>query len=263
MARAIVTAEERAALPEALQVEYPTAITADGPLKGRFLLKVDEVDGYALEDVKGLKSTVGAVRTEKEKLDAKLREVSTAAEAATARIKELEAIDPESEADRLAAQRVESTVNQMKTRHSEDLVAKDAEIDKLRGGLQHALIRSEAVTAITQQKGSVPLLLNALMAECQLKTRETTDGVEYYAVVLDDAKNPRIGDAQGNTMTIAQRVTEMKSKEDYARAFDGTPAAGAGRPTQTGVVTPVRTTGEKTKSEKVRDGLAKQRGEAA
>lgn len=264
MAKAIITAEEHGSLPDALKAEYAPVTTEGSPHKGRLMLRVTGVDGYELEDVRGLKATVSATRTEREKADARIKELEATADKATKRVVELEAIDPASEADKLAAARVESTTKQMREKHAQDLTAKDAAILKLQGGLQHALIRSESIAAITKQKGSVPLLLNALMAECALKSRELPDGTtEYYAVVLDDAKNPRIADAQGNIMTIEQRVVEMKSNDDFARAFDGTEAKGAGRSTETGRQPAPRPQGTvKTPAQKIADGIAKMRAEA-
>ena len=266
MAKALITAEERTALPEVMQAEYPEPIADEAsPNNGMFLLKVDTISGFALENVAGLKATVSARQADNDTLKAENGQLKASGETQAARITELEAIDPASEADRLAEERVKSTTEQMKARHTEELQVKDTAILKLQGGLQNALIRSEAVTALTDQKGSVKLLLDGLMARCKLKERPLADnsGTEFYAVVLDDAGNPKIADAQGTEQTIAQHVTEMKADPDFARAFDGTEASGAERQTQVGTVTPTPAEGDKTSMQKITDGLKAQRDKAA
>jgi hypothetical protein len=48
--------------------------------------------------------------------------------------------------------------------------------------------------------------------------------------VVDGKGNPRIGDAQGNPMTIKQLVDELKQDPDFARNFEGSGSSGGGAP---------------------------------
>ncbi len=259
MAKALITAEERTALPEILQGEYnPEPIDADGePTHGLFKLIVDPMHGLELEDVASLKTTVGAARTETDNLKAELGRAKAAVETHSARVAELEKIDPELESDRLAEQKAQSTVQQMKEQHQAVLVTEQDKSKKLQSGLERALIRSEAIAAIAELKGAPELLLSTIMSQCRLMETPLDGGeVEYSAVVLDEARNTRIGDANGKNMTIAQLVAEMKASEKYARAFDGTEESGGGKPSERGQPqTPPAPTGDKSKTQKVRDGL--------
>jgi len=259
MAKALITAEERTALPEILQGEYnPEPIDKEGePIHGLFKLIVDPVHGLELEDVASLKTTVGAARTEADTLKAELGRSKALVETHSARVTELEKIDPEIESDRLAEQKAESTVRQMKEQHQAVLVTEQEKSNKLQAGLERALIRSEAIAAIAELKGAPDLLLSTIMAQCRLKETPLDGGeTEYSAVVLDEARNTRIGDANGKDMTIAQLVGEMKASDKYARAFDGTQESGGGKPSERGQPqTPQAPTGDKSKTEKVRAGL--------
>ncbi len=259
MAKALITVDERGALPEILQGEYnPDPIDEEGTdSHGMFKLIVDPVHGLELENVANLKTTVGAARTETDNLKAELGRAKAAVETQSARIIELEKIDPELESDRLAEQKAQSTIQQIKEQHQTVLVSEQEKSAKLQAGLERALIRSEAIAAIAELKGAPDLLLSTIMSQCRLKETPIDGGeVEYSAIVLDEARNTRIGNADGKNMTIAQLVAEMKASDKYARAFDGTEESGGGRPTERGQApTPTPTPGTKTKTDKVRDGL--------
>ena len=259
MAKALVTAEEHGALPEILRGEYGAKpIDAEGtPTHGMFRLNVDPVHGLELEDVGKLKTTVSASRSDQDVLKADLGRAKSELEKSLARITELEAIDPESESDKLAQQKSDSTIKQMKEQHATALQAEQEKSAKLLGGLERALIRSEAITAIADQKGAPNLLLDTIMGQCKLAEKELEDGeIEYVAVVLDAARNTRIGDAGGTNMTIAQLVAEMKADPNYSRAFDGTGESGAAKKTDVGRrTTPKPEPGDRTPAQKVQDGL--------
>ncbi|OHE69832.1 MAG: hypothetical protein A2Z99_08320 [Treponema sp. GWB1_62_6] len=267
MAKALITAAEHGSLSEEMKKEYQTVADEKSPHKGKYLLTVTEADGFELLDARTLKQTVSASRTDTETVRRELGQTKAQLEASQVRVAELEKIDPQSEAAKMAEQRVQSVTAQMKAAHEKELSSATGTITKLDAGLRKALIDSAVVSAITEHKGRLRLLKPALMAECDIKTRKLDDGQEeYYAVVLDDARNPRIADAAGNIMTISQRVAEMKTQQDFADAFDSEEARGTGRnqPARpAGKPAPVRQGVEKTSLQKITDGLSKLRNEAA
>jgi len=205
----------------------------EGVHTGKYLLVVEAVDGFELDDVAGLKSALGATRGEKETLETQLRDARGGADQLQARVDELEKIDPTTEADKLAGQKFESLKTQLSDQHAKDLGAANGKAEMYRGGLEDALIVSEAVQAITgrENKGSVKLLLSAVTSQCRIKEAVDAEGKTRFSVeVLDDQQAPRIRDAQANPFTILDLVNEMEKDPEFAPAFQGTDASGGGRP---------------------------------
>ena len=48
------------------------------------------------------------------------------------------------------------------------------------------------------------------------------------AVVIDDNGHPRVGDSEGNNMTLPQFVESMKQDPDFAQNFEGSGSSGGG-----------------------------------
>lgn len=227
--KAILTADEHSALGDAFKSEYKEQ-------DGKFVLDVVSIDGYSLEDVSGLKTSLGAERTARSAAEKKLEKFKdldpTAARKAIERVVELEAIDPAKESDKLANTKFEAAKTQLLTRHNEELATRDARIGKLEGIVNELLVDSVAKSAIADAKGSVDLLLPHIRA--QTKVRE--DGDRFVVDVVDEKGNGRIGDSKGGPMTIQGLVEEMKQSDRFGRAFDAdTEKNGSGkRPTNSG-----------------------------
>jgi len=207
---------------------------------GKFFLNVTATDGFALEDVGGLKSALGAERNTVAQLREQLRpyegidagtarnaiqslaafgEITpAAAKTALETAARLSEIDPAKEADRLANEKVTTQLNSHKA--------------------QWQLRETELTTQLNQSAESVKSLtgqLQGLMKGNQIKTElaklnpldDARDAIELLAGnfvrtsmkdgqvvvdVVDEAGNPRIKDVAGTPFTVADLLSELREK---------------------------------------------------
>lgn len=202
-------------LPDLIKAEY---IQTDGNI----LLNVTPIEGFALENVEGLKNSLAATRTERDNATtlSKQFEGITADEAKTAilKVKEYASFDPEQK----VAEGIKAQKEMIIAEHNKVVNSKDETINKLTGQVERHLIDSTATVALAEAKGNVTLLMPHIKDQVKMKE---IDG-NYVAQILDKNGNARIGDTQGNLMTMGQLVTEMKGNKEYASAFEGTGNSG-------------------------------------
>ncbi len=230
MAKAIIESLEGVA--EALKTEY-VKIEAGHPLAakhlGKFALKVDVVDGVALEDVQGLKNSLSASRQERDEWKKKVLALGDdfdpeVAKAAMAKVKEMENWKP----DDKVREQIESAKKQLVDKYGKEVDGLKSNLSQREREIEQLLIDAEATRAITEMKGSVKLLLPAVKGSC--KVVRDADGKLAVQVLQPDGKNPRLSAKAGSTenMAIAEFVESLKSDESYAPAFAGTGARGTG-----------------------------------
>jgi len=231
--KAILSADEFKSVGEAFKSEYKEA-------DGKYVLDVVPVEGYALEDVTGLKTSLGAERTAKtraEKALEKFKDIAdpAAALAALTELEELKAIDPKKEADKLANTKFESAKSQLLQKHTGELQTRDDRIKQLTTAVEKLVIDSTAKSAIAEAKGSIELLLPHVRSA----TRVKEENGEFSVEVIDAQGNGRIANGKGAAMTISDLIAEMKTSDTFGRAFEGDNISGSGkRPTNGGGGTP-------------------------
>lgn len=219
-------------LGDELKAEYRPG-TAEEGLEGKFVLDVEAVNGLALENVEGLKTTLGAKKAEVEEAKSKLARFGDMnpeqAKAALAKVAELGDIDPEKEADKLVEQKVAAIKQQLIETHQAE---KEALETRLRGRdslLERVLVEDQAIRAITEQGGDVDLLLPHVKPNIRLKLEEADDGTIKPATTIIDAQgNPRISGSKGENMDVTGLVTTMKSDEKFSRLFKSSGHQGSG-----------------------------------
>jgi len=134
--------------------------------------------------------------------------------------------------------------------------SKDAELGEMRGALSKHLISDAASRALAEAKGSIELLLPHVLSQCKVVRND--DG-SYSVTVLDDQGDSRF-DGSGGLMGVAGLITEMKTKDAFARAFESEQAPGAGvRPgsLNRANITPINHQRELSPVEKIKIGLQK------
>lgn len=210
-------------VPEALRGYYEE----DADL-GKFRLKVEPVEGFALEDVSGLKSALGKERTTREKLErdfAKFKDIDPEkAREALAKVEEYRTIDPKKDADRIANEKFEAAKGQLLEKHLEEIATRDKRIEHLAATVSELMIDQVATAALAEAKGSVDLLLPHVKARTRVKE---VDG-KFVVEVIDKDGNVRIADAKGTPMDIKGLVAEMRQSEAFGRAFEGSGQSGSG-----------------------------------
>lgn len=214
--------------PEALRDHY-IAGTADNGAEGKFVLAVESVGGFALENVDGLKSALGKERTTREGLEktvVKFKDLDPdKARTALAELEELKKLDPASEADKIANTKFEAAKTQLLEKHQTEVGERDGRIKFLSDTVDELVRQERATAAIAAAKGSIDLLLPHV-----LKNTRTVERNGKFAVdVIDAEGNVRIADAKGTPMGLADLVAEMREKDTFARAFDGEGHTGSGK----------------------------------
>ena len=215
---------------------------------GKFYLEVGKIDGLALEDVTGLKSTVEKLRTNERTLTSSLKSVNDELSAVTDKFKD---IDPEAaktalskldeiqnwngdtkikEAVTLASTTVETKmqgkIDALVAKQMETVTGLQAELTDSQSQLQDAIVNTRIVEAISTEGGNVSLLMPHVRS--QVKMVKGSNGKFKPEVVKEDG-TVRIGDTSGNDMSIMQLVREMKTQDNYAAAFPGVNNSGSGR----------------------------------
>lgn len=194
---------------------------------GKFVLNVEPVGGYALEDVSGLKSALGKERTTREALEkqvVRFKDIDPdKAMSALQELEELRAIDPTKEADKIADSKFNAAKAQLLEKHEGELKARDERSKHLSGTIDHLLREQRATTALAEAKGAVELLLPHVLKNT--RTVERDGGFEVE--VVDPDGNVRI-DGKGNNMSIKDLVAEMRQSDLYGRAFEASGKNGTG-----------------------------------
>lgn len=191
-----------------------------------FVLDVEPVDGYALEDINGLKTTLAKKTTEITTLKNSLQAFGDMkpddAKAAIAKLAEYGNLNPEEQ----AKAKVKAALDQQQSQFNAQLTAKDTELKSLMTQLQVVMVDNAASSALSSKGGNVKLLLPHLRS--QLRMDRTESG--FAVNVIDAEGNARIHYQDGKTsnMTLDQLVDEMSSSQDFAAAFKavGTPGNG-------------------------------------
>tara|TARA_R100000152_G_C6780095_1_gene212455 strand:+ start:2303 stop:3106 length:804 start_codon:yes stop_codon:yes gene_type:complete len=219
--KAIITTEEREALDETMQQQYESIDD------GRWILQVDSVDGYALEDVTGLKAALSKERTlAREASNLAKSFEGMDAEAARAALEKVSEMDNWTPQDKVAEQ-IERRERQLVAKHEKALADSGAENAHLRSQLDKHLIEAAAVNALNKHKGNIELLLPHVKS----MTRVEQDGSgNFVARVVDQDGHPRISMKQGSQdpMTIDELVGSLRQSDTFAPAFAGSGATGSG-----------------------------------
>lgn len=196
---------------------------------GKFVLDVEGVEGFALEDVSGLKTALGKERTAREnaeRLTAAFKDIDPAkAKDALAKVEEWGNLDPSKEADKIANSKFEAAKAQLLEKHTGEITARDERIGHLSKTVESLLIDQAATAALAEAKGSVELLLPHVRAHTRVKE---VDG-RFTVEVVDKDGNAKIADSKGTPMDIKGLVAEMRQSEAFGRAFEASGNSGTGK----------------------------------
>lgn len=218
--KAILTMEEHSALSAGLQSEY--RLTDDGQ---GYMLDVIGSNGFALENVSGLKSALEKERQEGRTAATKLKAFENLdpakAREALKKVESMANFNPEEQ----VAAGIKEREAQLIARHQEAMTLSTQKSDGYKTQLERMLVENASMKAL-QDAGGNPLLLTPHLRS-QIRMRETDNGMiaEVYNPSTGAA---RVGDAQGNPMTIPQLVAELKANDQFSMAFNGTGSTGSG-----------------------------------
>jgi hypothetical protein len=205
---------------------------------GKFVLNVTPVDGFELDDVKGLKGALGAERNNVAVLKEQLKpyegldhvtartaiervaafgEITPdAAKTAVETAARLSALDPAKEAEQIANTKFETLKGQLQaqwtvreTELATQVQTAKSTIDSLTGQLQNVMadgqIKAEVAKAnpLDDARDAVELLVSKFV-------RTSMKDGKVVVEVLDTNGNPRIKDVNGTPFNVADLVSEIR-----------------------------------------------------
>lgn len=193
---------------------------------GRYFLNVEPVDGFALEDIGGLKSSLAKERKNARDANAKLQRFGDIdPEIAQDAVSMVGDMDNWTSDDKVREQ-IASREKQLTTKFAKELENMNSELATVRSQLENQLIHNTAMEALSEYGGNSQLLMPHIKAQTKL---ELIDG-KYVAQVIDENGAPRVSMKQGSmdSMTVQELVSSMRDSETFAPAFAGSGATGSG-----------------------------------
>lgn len=188
-------------------------------------------DGWALENVAGLKASVSSARGERDAAQKQLKvyaddegvflDAKTARDA-LAKVGDLANMTPNDKAK--AAQ--DAAIAQVTEKYEKQVKDGTARTETLQKALEAAIIDASLTAAINAHGGNVELLRPALRPKLAMHEDDGT----FTSRVLGDDGNPRLTMKTGSTdhMGVEEMVELTKSDPRYAPAFSGSGASGTG-----------------------------------
>ena len=195
---------------------------------GSFVLQVEPVNGFSLEDVQGLKKTLSDRTERHKKAQAKLTGFGDfTPEQIEEIVKENEKLrDEGSESHK---EKINAAVRQMNDKHGNELKQRDEREHFLLDNIRQFALDARADAAIAEiaiDQNAAKLLKPHVLANLGLKEE---DG-KFETFVVDPSGNPRLSMAQGSSelMSVEEYVDSMRKDDTYSLAFKGTGQSGSG-----------------------------------
>lgn len=223
--KAILTKEEHESLADHFKSEYVEK-------NGKFVLDVTQVDGWNLEDVRGLKSTMESERSRANELEKKLKKFGDLdPDSARDALKRLTDLGDDPTTDNKVREQIEALKKQLNDKHTKDKSSWDEEKTSLEREIERLLIDAEAgrILSSPDHKGSFELLIGPIKERSKVVKNDASGRFELR--VLDQNGNARISEKQGSDsyMSLEEFVSnEMKNDTRYQAAFSGHGNSGSG-----------------------------------
>ncbi len=216
---------------EGLRTEYRAGTKEEG-LEGKFVLAVEPVAGFTLENVDGLKSALSKERGAKEAAEKKIEAFKDMdagdVKKRLDKLAELEKLDPAKEADKLAEQKAQAKIEQIVKAHETALAAEREKAEKAMRGLQ-GRTRDAAINAALAKADAINVEALRLKLSQHIRLKETSNPDEPFAVeVVDVSGNPLV-DNKGGALGLEAFVDNLRADQAWATAFKpaGKPGTGA------------------------------------
>lgn len=191
-------------------------------------------EGFALEDIKGLKATIGNLR---EKFDA-LSAVAKAFEAA--------GLTPEAAKDAAAAleqkkagslkssAEVEAWKAEIEKKFKSDEASLRAELEKLTSQRSRDLVTGRLAPIIAAKGGSAAMDAIMALAERRIQVRRDAEGNLFPVVVGSDGKTPELTKKVGSAdpMGFDELIDQMREAPGTRGLFEAKVAGGSGSASQ-------------------------------
>jgi hypothetical protein len=200
-----------------------------------WVLQVDGGEGWSVENVSGLRSTLSKLKDRATKAERMVKEFEALGVPVDDAKKALEDYEKlKANAGKTESERITALQTELETVRKQAAVERDKEIAPLRKSLdgrtaqlRNLLVDATLDTAISAAGGNATLLRPALRG--MIRVDEDEQG-NLLPVVIDRDGTPRVTGKELAPMTIEALVGEAKSLPDFAVAFSATDASGGGTP---------------------------------
>lgn len=224
MAKAIIPKSVFDGLSDEMKGEYKPR---EGH-EGQYLLIVDEVDGFALEDVAGLRNTLGKFKKDKTELSNQLKQYDDI-DPDEARAAIAAANDPESAPSQKQKDVIEREKQKLIEQHTKELKSVQDLNGNLQAQLDQQLMQGAIQGAFKKHGVTDDDIMGAYMQQfVRIETVGEGESQRRVVVVTDAKGETRIGNNQGDGMTVDQLVAEMSKQDRFAPYFKGSGASGGG-----------------------------------
>jgi hypothetical protein len=221
-----IDAEAYNALPDPVKAEYSEI--SDGDHAGQFGLQVEGVNGYALDNVEGLRTSLANERKTTGEMKQKLKGLEDldvdAARAALTKVKDWETANPDDKVKAMIAEKEAA----LKEKFEGDLKTERDKSTGYYGQLEKALIDNAATAALAKHGGNVAVLLPHMRTQAKL----VDNGKGGFDVRYTDAKGTELLTRKPNDtsyMGAEEYVEVILMKDDnFAPNFNGNDAEGMG-----------------------------------
>ena len=195
---------------------------------GKYLLQVETIDGYALEDVTGLKSAYSKEQEARRGFESRLKAFGDldvdVANNAIAKYKEMENWTPEEK----VKEQIEMRVNGITEKYQKEATEYTKYIQTLETSVQNHLVDNAIMTAFAEHNVKSPKAFKPFV-KTNIKVEKDDNG-QLKAYILDDKGLNRISQKQGVTdhMDIMEYVGLLKEDADCATFYEGSGVSGSG-----------------------------------
>lgn len=203
--------------------DLPEGLRAHAKQEGDKLVVSGLPEGWAVEDIGGLKNTLASERTMRKEAEKSLKAYEGIEDAAAAR----QALEAMKAGSLKSSKEIDEFRKQLEEKVAADLAKKDSLTQGLTKQLREMLVDNAAQRAIAEAGGNLKLLLPIVRSAVKAET--TADGT-FAVSVVDDAGREMVSKAEGSTkpMSIAEFVSVLKEQPDYKSAFSGSGLGGSG-----------------------------------
>ena len=216
---------------------------------GRYVLAVEAVEGYGLENTGGLRSALEKERQRAKELDKQAKELASRydgldADQARDALKKIAELGDDADVKtkvnaaienerKEMARKIEAEKRDLMAKYETDVKALSSHRTKLEAALHDALLKRSAMEALAAEGGDVDLLLPHTLQHL----RVAEEGDSFAVHVVNSEGTPRISTTPGSQgpMSVKELVAEMKADKRFLRAFEasGSSGSGGGRPNPT------------------------------
>jgi len=209
--------------------EIPEALRAGAKNVGGKIVVEALPDGWAVEDVGGLKKTVSEERAARKALEKAVKAFEGIDDPAAAR----DALEKVASGAVKSSKELDEAKKALEAKFANDRKGLDEASAKLQAQLQEVLVDRDATAAIAAAGGNLKLLLPIVKAAAKV---ERDASGKLVVQLHDDGGKPLVTKKSGSAdpMGFAEFVEGMKAVTDFRGAFAATGAGGTGSTSQHG-----------------------------